>query len=484
MLKLLYKFLALMSAMTMFIVLTPLTASAAVPGQTTGLTSASGDKQVVLAWTAVTSNPAVTDYFIEYSSDAGVTYTRFFDAVSNSTTATVTGLTNDKIYYFRVSAKNNDGTGPVSTAVTATPFVIHTPASGARYSACPTALIPSAGFTDTTSADVDCIKYYGITKGTTDTTYSPYDTVSRWQMALFLTRMVEKTGTALPAGSAQGFLDISNYSTEIQTAINQLKQLGITIGKTSTTYAPADPVTREEMALFITRLLKKAKAGPGANLQYVSGTTGPKEIKSNDTDTNFTDISYWGITMDIRNAIVNLWNLGVTDVQDVTKYEPTLNMTRKSMATFMARALAHTNARPKGLVLQPSTYRAKGSPQVYFSVTHRDDNFLPVSGTTVDTFRWTHSVVATVVRFDSNGNCSLFSAGGPSNTAQATGSMRCAVDSLDPKTDVNGNLSEFWEVMPTANKVDVWAWTAALNSHYDNDVHATAASKVTVETYP
>ena len=89
-----------MSAMTMFIVLTPLTASAAVPGQTTGLTAASGDKQVVLAWTAVNSTPAVTDYFIEYSSDAGVTYTRFFDAVSNSTTATVTGLTNDKIYYF------------------------------------------------------------------------------------------------------------------------------------------------------------------------------------------------------------------------------------------------------------------------------------------------------------------------------------------------------------------------------------------------
>ena len=55
----------------------------------------------------------------------------------------------------------------------------------------------------------------------------------------------------------------------------------------------------------------------------------------------------------------------------------------------------------------------------------------------------------------------------------------------NPGSEVLVNhLTGEWEVMPTANKVDVWAWTAALNSHYDYDVHATVASKVTVETYP
>jgi hypothetical protein len=45
-------------------------------------------------------------------------------------------------------------------------------------------------------------------------------------------------------------------------------------------------------------------------------------------------------------------------------------------------------------------------------------------------------------------------------------------------------MALFSEVMPSANKQDLWAWTAALATIYDNDDHAAAASKVTIETYP
>ena len=80
---------------------------------------------------------------------------------------------------------------------------------GASYSACPaSASIPSAGFTDTTSTDVDCIKYYGITTGATATTYDPTASVPRWQMALFMTRAASKMGVTLCDGSDQGFTDI------------------------------------------------------------------------------------------------------------------------------------------------------------------------------------------------------------------------------------------------------------------------------------
>ena len=47
-------------------------------------------------------------------------------------------------------------------------------------SACPTnASIAAAGFTDTSATDVDCLKMYGITSGTSATTYDPTGSVTR-----------------------------------------------------------------------------------------------------------------------------------------------------------------------------------------------------------------------------------------------------------------------------------------------------------------
>ena len=132
-------------------------------------------------------------------------------------------------------------------------------------------------------------------------------------MALFLTRMGSKAGSTLGDGSDQGFTDIGGYSAEIQTAINQLKQLGVTTGTTATTYSPADDVTREQMALFLDRLLKKATLGPGGNEEFVSGTSGAKEIKSLDEDHNFTDLltgTDSTILMESLAALKSLFNLG------------------------------------------------------------------------------------------------------------------------------------------------------------------------------
>ncbi|MFP6703858.1 MAG: S-layer homology domain-containing protein [Planctomycetaceae bacterium] len=476
------RFVAVGTALTLAVaVLSPGSAWAATPGAPTVLVAAPGNTQVALTWTAPIGSPGCstgcTDYYIEYSPDAGVTYHRFIDSVSTAAAVTVTGLTNGTLYRFRVSALVGADVGPVSAIVTATPFVTHTAGNAATYSACPaTGVIPTAGFSDVTSTAVNCIKYYGITKGTTATTYSPYDKVTRWQMALFLTRLGAKAGITLPDGAAQGFSDMSGYSAEIQTAVNQVKQLGVTVGKTATTYAPANNVTREEMALFITRLLKKASVGPGGNTEYISGTSGAKEIKSNDTDFNFTDINQG--TFEIRNAIINLFNLGVTDVQTATLYEPTVPMTRTSMATFMTNALAHTIARPAGLVLQASTYFVGGSPQVSFSVTHRTADFQPIAGSSVDTFKFTHQPVdSTIVRFDSFGQCTTNIAVG------SVGNTKCWVDAADPKTDASGNLAIFYLIMPTVSLQDVWAWTTTPTTFYDNDVHASAASKITVQTH-
>jgi len=471
--------IAVFLAMAALVLSIPAVALAGVPGAPTGLSATAGDTQVALTWVAPVDNGGgggITTYNVEYSVNAGASWALVVRAVDTAVSYTATSLVNGTSYLFRVSAVNGADASSPSTSVSATPFVVHTAGDLAAYSACPINVIPLAGFTDTSSTDVDCIKYYGITKGTTATTYSPLADVTRWQMALFLTRMANRASITLPDGSAQGFTDIASESDEIKTAINQIKQLGITVGKTATTYAPADNVTREEMALFISRLLELASSGPGGNTELGSGSSLYRVIKSIDPDYNFTDITQG--TYEVRDAIVNLWNLGVTDVQTGTLYEPTVDMTRQAMATFMAGALAHTNTRPEGLILQPSSYRLQNGFSVSMSVTHRTDGFLPIVGSVVDTFRFNHSIVSTVTRFDSIGNCTS------SISASQVGNTKCTVDTSDPVTDSDGNLVVFTEVPPTANKVDLWAWTASTVTVYDNDLNAAEASKVTVETYP
>jgi peptidoglycan hydrolase-like protein with peptidoglycan-binding domain len=117
------------------------------------------------------------------------------------------------------------------------------------------------GFTDIgalplgTQRAISQVWSMSVTSGTTSTTFSPYESVTRWQMALFLTRLLQASGIEVPAATDQGFVDIQSLSAEAQAAINQVKQLGITSGTSATTYSPNQLVTRQQMATFLVRTL-------------------------------------------------------------------------------------------------------------------------------------------------------------------------------------------------------------------------------------
>ncbi|MEZ5168018.1 MAG: S-layer homology domain-containing protein [Acidimicrobiales bacterium] len=120
----------------------------------------------------------------------------------------------------------------------------------------PAPVVPT-GFRDTGSSfardDIARIFGLGVTTGTSPTTYSPKDIVTREQMAAFLARMYRAmTGTNAPVVSTP-FSDTGGSFA--RNDIARIYGLGLTTGTSPTTYSPKAPVTREQMAAFLTRLL-------------------------------------------------------------------------------------------------------------------------------------------------------------------------------------------------------------------------------------
>lgn len=92
-----------------------------VPNPITDLTAIAGFSQAILNWTAPFDggNP-ITNYKIEFSVD-NKTFVTFDNGISILTTATITGLENNQIHFFRVSAINIEGTALSSNIPSATP---------------------------------------------------------------------------------------------------------------------------------------------------------------------------------------------------------------------------------------------------------------------------------------------------------------------------------------------------------------------------
>ncbi len=357
----------------------------------------------------------------------------------------------------------------VSTASAAPATTAVSPATSTTLSACPaSASIPSAAFTDTTSTDVDCIAYYGITQGTTATTYEPTANIPRWQMATFLIRTATEAGVTLGDGSDQGFTDISGWSADIQTKINQLKQLGVTNGTTTTTYSPDDNVTREQMAMFLDRLLSNTAVGPNGN----SSDTLTLNISGNVVTYNYTDIDAGSVTYEGHNSIAEMYHHGVFGhAKTDTTFGPLTDITRAEMATWLTNALAHTNLRPSGLHIQATHNTGFGSlagASNELHVSNRDASFDAIADTVVDIFGFTATTTADEIGIAASGACK-------DALEISTGAEElCLMENTDYVTDQNGNIEVAGNVI--AGAVDVaegestqyWAWTAALGTYFSS----------------
>jgi len=128
-----------------------------------------------------------------------------------------------------------------------------------RFADLPPAVLPGP------FADVDIGVFYEeavawmaetkITTGTTATTFSPTDTVTRGQAAAFLWRFVGS-----PAPTVDNIFEDVEPERYYTDAVRWMVEWDITTGTSPTTFAPDDPLTRAQIATFLWRLAGQPSA--------------------------------------------------------------------------------------------------------------------------------------------------------------------------------------------------------------------------------
>ncbi len=103
-------------------------------------------------------------------------------------------------------------------------------------------------------ADVQKLREQGITAGCSATEYCVDRPITRWEMSVFVVRGKLKSlhGDDFQFPQTAYFTDVPASDPRFK-FVQKLRELGITAGCSASAYCPADPVTREQMAVFIVR---------------------------------------------------------------------------------------------------------------------------------------------------------------------------------------------------------------------------------------
>jgi hypothetical protein len=172
---------------------------------------------------------------------------------------------------------------------------------------------PSPGFIDVPGGAyyVDAVAWLvgkAITTGTAPGTYSPNDTITRAQMAVFLWRAAGEPVADQP----HGFGDVPGGS-YYEDAVSWLVEAGITTGTAPGVYSPNASVNRAQMAVFLHRATGElVAAGPHG----------------------FGDVpvgSYY------EDAITWLASVGISSGTAPGIYSPSSMVNRAQMALFLHR---------------------------------------------------------------------------------------------------------------------------------------------------
>ena len=272
-----------------------------------------------------------------------------------------------------------------------------------------------------------------ITRGTSDTTYSPADSVKRGDMALFIARLMNQM-TPLTDGDPS-LDDTAFYG-----------------------YTP-DMVDANEKITVKNR---------------------DDEDEEPDIDSPYTDLG--PVSKNQYDAITQLYELGVASGISDTAFAPSALMTRAAMAGFMAAVLDHSNARPAGVSIQADKTFDYGEYVSTVLVSVRSDEFGVMSDQLVDIFQNNCE--------DSCGEAAHFMTSGD-DAGQCNGKQSqgdCTFNTDDFQTDGNGNIffgadiADTPGIADTGNVHTVYAWIGAETGdkfNVDEDDYASVSAEFT-----
>jgi hypothetical protein len=185
--------------------------------------------------------------------------------------------------------------------------------------ACPADRVDGLSFGDTAgsvhSGAITCLSWYGIANGTGPGTYGTGRSVTRAQLASFLVRLLEQADVELPSAVDDAFDDDDGNTHEH--SLDVLAALGIVNGRGDGTVRPDTPVSRDQMASLLVRVVELLDDRELAEVL---------EDYFDDDDDNVHE-----------GAINALAALGLAAGRADRAYAPGADVLREQMATFLMR---------------------------------------------------------------------------------------------------------------------------------------------------
>jgi hypothetical protein len=199
--------------------------------------------------------------------------------------------------------------GAADASTTATPDL------GAACGGAPAGGFPDVGPDDVHRHGIDCVAWWRVAGGYPDGSFRPVETVTRGQMATFVSNAILAAGAPLPPPGAR-FRDVTGTH---QRAIERLAAAGVVGGFDDGTFRPMQRVTRGQMATFLAtataHVLGDQLRDEGVAFPDAIGTTHEVAIRR---------VASAGIALGDRDG----------------SYRPADPVTRGQLGSFVARTLA------------------------------------------------------------------------------------------------------------------------------------------------
>lgn len=206
----------------------------------------------------------------------------------------------------------------------------------------------SVPFRDISSSDKEIIYLWnqGLIEGTSSTTYSPKDSVTREQAATLIGRVLKLNGTERKTS----FPDVkaNRYSSGyIQSAVEK----GIITGYPDGTFKPSQTMTRGEMAYLLSRAFNLTKT----------------------SSVFFSDV-HASSNQSLYDAVNKIATFGISNGTGDGKFSPQSDLTRRDFAIFLARAInpdyrvIFENATVSEMIVTTNNLNVRKGPDTSYSI--------------------------------------------------------------------------------------------------------------------